>query len=474
MRLLSGVYAPDEGRIEISGTLAPLLSLAVGFHPDLSGRENARIELMILGFSPKQIQQRMDQIIDFAEIGEFIDAPVRTYSTGMMMRLAFAAAVSVDPDVLLLDEVLAVGDAAFAEKCLARIDDFRERGKTIVLVTHSAQLVRERCDVAMWLDRGKVAAFGDPIEVTDAYYQAAKESERSEVAVQKPKAPLRTIVVYGNCQAEALANIIKKDILVQSRFRVIYYPDYETPGQARETLTPQELNASALLFSQHGPDPFPYLDQLPKECLIVRFPSVDLNLLWPFNCVNPYNRPKPPEFDWGPFPYGDRIILECVEKDMARDEILEYYLTGWPRYKPDLNRRARLETRDGHCDLKMAPWVMEHFRNRRLFWTVNHPTQIVLREVLQRLIHASASVDPHLQDADLEETQRVYFPAGEQLSIANIPIHPSLAEELQLEWYNPHQSFEVFGKVYSYEEYFRRMIDYCVSERAAAAITAPA
>lgn len=179
LRTLAGVYAPDEGRIAIDGAVAPLLSLAAGFHPDLTGRENVRIELMILGFTPKQIEERMDRIVEFAEIGDYIDAPLRTYSAGMMMRLAFAAAISVDPDVLLLDEVLAVGDEAFALKCLSCIDDFRARGKTIVLVTHNSQVVRDRCDIALWLHSGEIAAYGNPIEVTDAYHGIAAAALQS-------------------------------------------------------------------------------------------------------------------------------------------------------------------------------------------------------------------------------------------------------------------------------------------------------
>lgn len=169
LRLLAGVYASDGGQIRIAGTLTPLLALGVGFHPDLTGRENARIELLMLGMSPKQIDAHMDEIIDFSEIADFIDAPLRTYSTGMAMRLAFSAAVCVDPDILLLDEVLSVGDEAFSRKCLTRMDDFRSRGKTIVLVTHQVETVEHRCDVALWLDRGKVAGFGLPRDVVAAY-----------------------------------------------------------------------------------------------------------------------------------------------------------------------------------------------------------------------------------------------------------------------------------------------------------------
>jgi lipopolysaccharide transport system ATP-binding protein len=169
LRLLAGVYHPDRGRISIAGSVTPLLSLGSGFHPELSGRENTRIELLVLGLSPKEIDERMEQIIDFSEIRNFVDAPARTYSTGMKIRLAFAAAISVDPDVLLLDEVLAVGDEGFKQKCLTAIDGFRDRGKTIVLVSHAALTIRQRCDSALWLHNGHVAGFGVPSEVVSAY-----------------------------------------------------------------------------------------------------------------------------------------------------------------------------------------------------------------------------------------------------------------------------------------------------------------
>ena len=169
LRLLAGVYRPDRGRISISGSVTPLLSLGAGFHPDLSGRENVRVELLVLGLSPKEVDGRMDWIVDFSEIGEFADAPARTYSNGMRIRLAFAAAVSVDPDVLLLDEVLSVGDEGFKQKCLSSIDDFRSRGKTIVLVSHAAHTIAQRCDTALWLDGGRVAGFGTARDVVAAY-----------------------------------------------------------------------------------------------------------------------------------------------------------------------------------------------------------------------------------------------------------------------------------------------------------------
>jgi len=169
MRLIAGVLKPDSGTVAVDGHLAPLLTLATGFHPDLTGREGARIELLAMGFSRAEIVRLMPGIVAFSEIGEFVDAPVRTYSSGMMMRLAFAVAVSVDADVLLFDEILAVGDVAFATKCMGCIEEFRARGKTIVLVTHDTLKVREWCDLALWIEGGEVAAIGAAAGVVDAY-----------------------------------------------------------------------------------------------------------------------------------------------------------------------------------------------------------------------------------------------------------------------------------------------------------------
>lgn len=170
MRLLAGIYRPDTGSIKVAGQVAPLLSLGVGFHPDMTGRENIRINGLVLGMSPRQIAGKFDEIVDFAELRDSIDVPVRTYSSGMYMRLAFAVAASVDPDVLLLDEILAVGDEAFAAKCLKRMKDFRRAGKTMVLITHDPGTLVEWCDTAVWMDKGAMRVQGSAQQVVDAYH----------------------------------------------------------------------------------------------------------------------------------------------------------------------------------------------------------------------------------------------------------------------------------------------------------------
>jgi ABC-type polysaccharide/polyol phosphate transport system ATPase subunit len=172
MRILAGIMSPDSGRVELSGSIAPLLGLGVGFHPDLTGRENAKINGLILGLHPAEIELRMDSIMEFSELGEFFDTPVRMYSSGMYMRLAYAVAISVDPDILLLDEVFAVGDAAFNEKCRAHMRKFREAGKTIVIVSHDLSVIESFCDMALWLEKGTVQAIDHPKNVVPLYRAA--------------------------------------------------------------------------------------------------------------------------------------------------------------------------------------------------------------------------------------------------------------------------------------------------------------
>jgi lipopolysaccharide transport system ATP-binding protein len=169
LRLISGIYRADSGSIKVTGRLSTLLGLGLGFHPELSGRENVLINGLILGLSQSRIRERFESIVDFAGLQEFIDAPVRTYSSGMYVRLAFSIAVNVDPDILLLDEVLAVGDAEFQKKCKLRMDQFREQGKTIILVTHDMHTAEQWCDRLLYLEHGRLVADGHPSEVVAKY-----------------------------------------------------------------------------------------------------------------------------------------------------------------------------------------------------------------------------------------------------------------------------------------------------------------
>jgi len=169
LKLIAGIGKPTSGRVAVSGRVSALIELGAGFHPEISGRENVFINGMMLGLTKRQIADRFDGIVAFAELQEFIDAPVKTYSSGMYMRLGFAVAVNVDPDVLVVDEVLAVGDEAFTHKCLDKFAEFKRRGKTILIVTHQLELVERFCDEALWLDQGVSKTQGDPKRVIDAY-----------------------------------------------------------------------------------------------------------------------------------------------------------------------------------------------------------------------------------------------------------------------------------------------------------------
>ncbi len=155
LKCVAGITRPTEGDVKVDGRISALIELGAGFHPEISGRENIFINGIMLGLTKKEIQRRFDEIVEFAEMQDFIDAPVKTYSSGMYMRLGFAVAVHVDPEVLLVDEVLAVGDQGFTHKCLDKFAEFRRRNKSILLVTHSLDLVEKFCDVAHWLDQGR-------------------------------------------------------------------------------------------------------------------------------------------------------------------------------------------------------------------------------------------------------------------------------------------------------------------------------
>ena len=175
LKIIAGVYRPTAGVVKVSGKVGALIELGSGFHPDLTGRENIVLNGLLLGLSKREIQAREQQIVDFADLGEFIDSPLKQYSTGMYVRLGFAIATEVDPDVLLMDEILAVGDGPFQQKCLARVEEFRERGKTIVLVAHSMAAIRKYCQRALLIQEGSLIADGPVDQVVEYYEELTKQ-----------------------------------------------------------------------------------------------------------------------------------------------------------------------------------------------------------------------------------------------------------------------------------------------------------
>ncbi|MCH7823206.1 MAG: ABC transporter ATP-binding protein [Acidobacteria bacterium] len=182
LKIIAGTAKPTAGTVTVDGTISALIELGAGFHPEISGRENVFINGIMLGLSRRQVAERFDDIVSFAELQDFIDAPVKTYSSGMYMRLGFSVAVHIEPDVLLIDEVLAVGDEAFVHKCLDKIAEFKRRGKTILLVSHSLESVRRLCDRVVWMKDGSIEQAGDPPKIIDAYLQWVARKEEGELA----------------------------------------------------------------------------------------------------------------------------------------------------------------------------------------------------------------------------------------------------------------------------------------------------
>ena len=174
-KVMCGVLRPERGTVEIRGRISPLIELEAGFHPELTGIENIYLNGAIYGMSRREVQRKLPQIVEFSGLGKFIHSPIRTYSSGMHARLGFSLAINVDADILLVDEVLAVGDAEFQEKCYRRIKEMRQEGITIVYVSHNLNSVIDICDRAMWLDEGEIKMEGDPEEVVKSYLHTAED-----------------------------------------------------------------------------------------------------------------------------------------------------------------------------------------------------------------------------------------------------------------------------------------------------------
>jgi ABC-type polysaccharide/polyol phosphate transport system ATPase subunit len=173
LRILAGIYVPDTGRVRVNGLLSPFIELGIGFDPDLTARDNIRINTTLAGLSKRQLDAKFDEILEFAELERFVDQQVKNYSSGMIMRLAFSIAIQIPFNILLLDEVLAVGDESFQQKCFATFDRFKEEGKTIILVTHQLELMSRFCDRVLLIDKGVVRGAGAVDEVIDLYRDSA-------------------------------------------------------------------------------------------------------------------------------------------------------------------------------------------------------------------------------------------------------------------------------------------------------------
>ena len=207
LKLLTKIIYPDSGTVEMNGRVSSLIELGAGFHPDMSGRENIYTNASIFGLSKKEIDARVDEIIAFSELEDYIDNPVRTYSSGMYMRLAFSVAINVDADILLIDEILAVGDAHFQEKCFEKMQEIKKSGTTIVIVSHSLGQIEEICDRSIWIDAGRIRMDGQPKEVHEKYleYMGVKTAEQKREKIHEEQEKEREKQAKQEQKAQQLA-----------------------------------------------------------------------------------------------------------------------------------------------------------------------------------------------------------------------------------------------------------------------------
>jgi lipopolysaccharide transport system ATP-binding protein len=192
LRALARIYFPDEGELEIRGKISSLITLGAGFRPELNGLDNIYYNGIILGLTKEEIERKREQIIEFADLGQFINEPVRTYSSGMRARLGFSVAVHVDPEILIVDEVLVVGDAAFRQRCAEKMRELFLRGATVVMVQHNMDVIVEMCQRVMWLDKGQIQMVGEPLEVVNTYLASRN------LPLIEPKSPAGDEVISGN------------------------------------------------------------------------------------------------------------------------------------------------------------------------------------------------------------------------------------------------------------------------------------
>ncbi len=201
LKLLCRVTEATSGALSTDGTIASILELGTGFHPEFSGRDNAALNAAILGLSPAEVKHRLPSILEFSELGEFLDRPVKTYSSGMYMRLAFSVAVNVHPDILIIDEALAVGDGHFQKKCIDKIREFQEAGRTILFCSHALYYVSSICDRTMWIDRGQLKSIGPSLEVIHEYESFLRDQDRTHPAsdaapaLERPRSPVRFVTL---------------------------------------------------------------------------------------------------------------------------------------------------------------------------------------------------------------------------------------------------------------------------------------
>lgn len=283
LRIIAGLINPDGGSVEVKGRVAPLIALGAGFNPILTGRENIYANMSILGLSKKEIDERFDEVVEFAEIGDAIDAPVQTYSSGMAARLGFASAIHTEPEILLIDEVLAVGDIKFRAKCHRRLHQLRQNGTSFILVSHNTQAILNVCEFSVYLLKGQLITSGNTEEVMNCYEKDLffKETQIPEKTISIPtktKHETSGIDIVNLCFRDSLGNEIKSPITGEECFFCVAYKSWITSNNIGISLLISELSGEAQnILSLSSFNDKTTLNVSPGEYeTIVKFPSLGL------------------------------------------------------------------------------------------------------------------------------------------------------------------------------------------------------
>jgi hypothetical protein len=281
---------------------------------------------------------------------------------------------------------------------------------------------------------------------------------------------------YGNCHSEFMRDVLRTDPNTADLYHYVYIPSYAQVGEPEPPPTQEDFEKCEILCEQVDWKMFPHRNRLPPGCKTVRFPPLDSMLLWPFTCPNPYNRPDPPEFPYGRFVAGDRIILREIDRGAQGEEVLEYYLTKWDDYKLDLDRLEKLESvrlkkRDDASDVLAGDLVIDRMTREQLFWNFGHPKLSLIVALMERVVEYCSRYEPALRSVDIQRVVRDSPQVNRNFGVVEVPVHPRIAEALNLEWYDPGARYLQYGGFrYSYKEYFEEYIRYCISNKRNAAL----
>ncbi|MDG3442653.1 WcbI family polysaccharide biosynthesis putative acetyltransferase [Nitrospirillum amazonense] len=274
-----------------------------------------------------------------------------------------------------------------------------------------------------------------------------------------------TLIVYGNCQAGVFFYALKAFPEVTEQWDLVTMRNFVHPVDGHDKLPADEVTRCGVLLEQGSPsknniNAFPYQDQLPSTCRSIRFPPLDTNLLWPFNFVDPRNKPEPPEHPFGRYPYGDRIVVELMREGLSGDEIWQAYQARSVERMPNFERLveleiSRLNERDTNCDIPMRSFLEENFWSKRLYLTPNHPTWILLGTLFAKLVAAIL-----MDGRDYTERALNHFEAWQPWAAETLPIHPVVAERLNLKWFSPNEKTQYKGHHYTFDEYMKNYISF--------------